>query len=494
MKKNLFLFLMIILPSTLVAQNVTVTNLQVTEGTPSTVTFDVSWEKPAPETVWMDSAWVFVDYNKAGKMTRLLISGGTLTSHTANTGASPDAGKLIILTGNDRGAWATGDAWKQGNFSAEVMLLSDEEHIAGACAYASGYPPVSNWLSDTKLGFTGTPMYEITLTDGSTTVTVEAGSTFLLPCSYTVSSFTDATGAPGIIKCLAPTGLTLATPFTTVCPGESVILTASATGAASYSINGTDWQASPVFNVAPTSTTHYTLYAQTEEGCVTSVANAAVVTVNPLPADLTLTAAPTAICAGASSTLTASATNGYEFSINNSTWQTTTVFNVTPTSTTPYTLYVKTTASCLATKTNAASVAITPKGGNNQAATACGCATGLIDCCGTCTASSSCKCTTWTTCSSSGFTMISSVSTEGKMNLKDANTLCINKGMRLPTATELGCMCSNKNTLPGGYEGTPAYWSYTKWNQSDYHVQFFNTCNTNGQGTSNSNNVKCVKN
>jgi hypothetical protein len=36
-----------------------------------------------------------------------------------------------------------------------------------------------------------------------------------------------------------------------------------------------------VFNVAPTSTTHYTLYAQTEEGCVTSVANAAVVTVYP---------------------------------------------------------------------------------------------------------------------------------------------------------------------------------------------------------------------
>jgi hypothetical protein len=306
------LFLLLLLPllwgGCLFAQNVTVTNLQVMEGTPSTVTFDVSWEKPASGTMWMDSAWVFVDYNKNGKMTRLLISGGTLTSHTANTGMSPDAGKLIILTGNDRGAWVTGDAWKQGSFSAMVMLLSDETTIAGACAYASGYPPVSNWLSDTKLGFTGTPMYEITLTDGSTTVTVEAGGTFLLPCSYTISSFTDRTGAPGIINCMPPTNLKLTASSTTICEGQTVTLTALADGAASYSLDGSTWQTSTIFNKSPVSLTSYTLYAKTAEGCVATLPNAATVAVNP-PPDAPVMGGEGSQCGGTRS-ITATAADG----------------------------------------------------------------------------------------------------------------------------------------------------------------------------------------
>jgi hypothetical protein len=176
-----------------------------------------------------------------------------------------------------------GDARTNSSFSATVQLFTDETNIAGACAYASSYPPVSSWIDETKLGFTGTPMYEITLlnTDGSTTVTVEAGSTFLLPCSYTISSFTDKTGAPGIINCMPPTGLMFASQFATICAGQTVTLTASATGAASYSINGTDWYASNVFEVAPTSTTAYTLYAQTEEGCIISATDAAVLTIHP---------------------------------------------------------------------------------------------------------------------------------------------------------------------------------------------------------------------
>jgi uncharacterized protein (TIGR02145 family) len=42
-------------------------------------------------------------------------------------------------------------------------------------------------------------MYEILLAKPSgETATVKSGDTFLLPCNYTVTSFTDATGAPGI--------------------------------------------------------------------------------------------------------------------------------------------------------------------------------------------------------------------------------------------------------------------------------------------------------
>jgi hypothetical protein len=195
------------------------------------------------------------------------------------------------------GAWVAGDARTNSPFSATVQLYSGETTVAGACAYASSYPPVGQYVSESEIVFSGTPWYELKLLheDGYTVETIESGSTFLLPCSYTVSSFTDATGAPGIIKCLAPANLMFATPYTTICAGATVTLTASATGAASYSIDGSEWKVSPVFEVAPASNESYTLYAKTAEGCVTSVADAAVVTVYPavLPGEIATAATTT---------------------------------------------------------------------------------------------------------------------------------------------------------------------------------------------------------
>jgi hypothetical protein len=431
--KKLFLSVMIMLlgGGLLFAQNtIDVSGLKVEAGT---VTFNVKWLDAGASNLWSDTVWVFVDYNKNGKMTRMLLEPGSTLTATS----SPGVGKLVEE--NVKGAWVVGDARTNGSFSATVQLLTATADLFGACAYASSYPPVGQYVSESEIVFSGTPWYEIKLlhSDGYTVETIESGSTFLLPCSYTVSSFTDATGAPGIINCLKPANLTLATPFTTICAGQTVTLTASAGGAAQYRINDGLWQASPVFDVAPVSNASYTLYAQTEDGCVTSVANAAVVTVNPkptgltfvstlatacegesvtlvalpagaasynigsgwqssntftvpasatsyplfvqtaagcsntipnavtvavnpLPDNLTLTASPAAICNGQASTLTASATNGYEYSRDNSTWQTTTAFNVTPGANASYTLYVKTAAGCSATKTNAATVAVNP--------------------------------------------------------------------------------------------------------------------------------------
>jgi hypothetical protein len=265
-----------------------------------------------------------------------------------------------LVEENIKGAWVVGDARTKGSFSATVQLLTATADLYGACAYASSYPPVGQYVSESEIVFSGTPWYEIKLlhSDGYTVETIASGSTFLLPCSYTVSSFTDATGAPGIIKCLAPTNLTLTANPETICAGTTVTLTASADDAVSYSIDGTNWQPEAVFYVKPDANASYTLYAKTEEGCVGSVADAAVVTVNPLPTGLTLTASSASICYGASTTLTASATNGYEFSLDNNAWRTTTAFNVTPTSTTAYTLYVRSTAGCTATLPNAAAVTV----------------------------------------------------------------------------------------------------------------------------------------
>ena len=195
MKK--LLLIMMCAPVMLAAQNgVTVSNFAVNAGT---VTFNVSWNRDAmPVTLlWSDSVWVFVDYNKNGVMTRLPVADATAS-----------AGTVTKISGNDQGVRVIGNARTNGSFSATVRLFTTETDVASACAYASNYPPVGKYnTSATGISFTGTPMYEISLAhSGGGSVTVKSGDTFLLPCDYTLESFTDATGAPGILKCIPMTG------------------------------------------------------------------------------------------------------------------------------------------------------------------------------------------------------------------------------------------------------------------------------------------------
>ena len=189
------------------AQNgVTVSNLAVS---PGTVTFDVSWKKPMPA-VWSDSVWVFVDYNDAGAMKRLplITTGATLTETSA-----PGVGKVIVAPGNNSGVWVFGNARSaiSGSFSATVKLLStgdsESRPLHGACAYASNYPPVGDYISATNIAFTGTPPYEIVLADeGGSTISQPSNGNYLVPEGYTLQSFSDKTGAPGVLKCKPMTG------------------------------------------------------------------------------------------------------------------------------------------------------------------------------------------------------------------------------------------------------------------------------------------------
>ena len=181
------------------AQNgVTVTNLAVGAGT---VTFNVSWNKATmPVAVWSDSVWVFVDYNDAGVMKRLpLLLGATLTATSA-----PDVGKVIEVSGNDKGVWVIGNARSAsaGSFSATVQLLTTTTTATGVCAYASNYPPVAEYLTAGTLKFTGTPPYDLVLSTGPDKT---YGNYNLLP-DQTLDTFTDKTGAPGIINCIPMNG------------------------------------------------------------------------------------------------------------------------------------------------------------------------------------------------------------------------------------------------------------------------------------------------
>jgi hypothetical protein len=192
MKK--ILLLMMCCPVILSAQNgVTVSGLDVKSGT---VTFNVSWKKADMPAVWSDSVWVFVDYNKAGRMERLPLSGATLTAPSWS-----DATVIFGEDGNKQGAWVVGNARSAGSFSATVQLLTATADLAGVCAYASNYPPVGEYASETDVEFTGTPMYNIVLEhERGGTITRRSDSPFSVPASYTVQSFTDATGAPGHLR------------------------------------------------------------------------------------------------------------------------------------------------------------------------------------------------------------------------------------------------------------------------------------------------------
>jgi hypothetical protein len=93
--------------------------------------------------------------------------------------------------------------------------------------YGSNYPPVGEYKNNAaEISFTGTPMYEISLSNSEgESATVKSGDTFLLPCDYTLTSFTDATGAPGRLSCISPATYTLS--GSDICPGSDVTLTLS---------------------------------------------------------------------------------------------------------------------------------------------------------------------------------------------------------------------------------------------------------------------------
>jgi uncharacterized protein (TIGR02145 family) len=188
MKTNLLLMMMCA-PIILAAQNgINVSGLSVDA---RTVTFNVSWKNADMTMLWSDTVWVFVDYNKNGVMERLPV-----------TGATASAGTVTKIPNNDKGVWVEGNARTNGNFSATVQLFTTVSSVGGACAYASNYPPVGEYITAQTIKFTGTPPYGLVLSSGSAT----ACGDYNLLSGQTLESFTDMTGAPGIMKrnCHAP--------------------------------------------------------------------------------------------------------------------------------------------------------------------------------------------------------------------------------------------------------------------------------------------------
>jgi uncharacterized protein (TIGR02145 family) len=130
-------------------------------------------------------------------MERLPVTGATLTATSAL-----GVGKVVEDAGNNQGVWVVGNARDAGSFSATVRLFTSVSNVAGACAYASNYPPVGMYIFASEISFTGTPDYKVILEryDKSTyTVTVNKNESLLIPNDEAALSFTDKTGAQGVI-------------------------------------------------------------------------------------------------------------------------------------------------------------------------------------------------------------------------------------------------------------------------------------------------------
>ena len=104
--------LLLLCSLTLAAQNgITISDFSTKAGSPTTVTFNVQWV-PLQGKVWSDTAGVFVDYNNAGTMTWLPLSGATLTNPSWSS-----ASVIFGKDGNNNGAWVVGNARDEGSLS-----------------------------------------------------------------------------------------------------------------------------------------------------------------------------------------------------------------------------------------------------------------------------------------------------------------------------------------------------------------------------------------
>jgi gliding motility-associated-like protein len=197
-----------------------------------------------------------------------------------------------------------------------------------------------------------------TSTDGSATVlwyngaaggnSVASGTVYTTPTYTATGTYTVYAGScPGLYRVpiiiTVGSGATITVNSPTICPGQTVTLTAN--GATTYT-----WNTGPTTNtisVSPASTTIYTVNA-TSGTCVGTQTTQ--VQVSPTP---TVSVASTTICTGNSSTLTANGATNY-------TWmpggQTTSSIVVTPTTNTTYTI---TGANGTCTNSTSASVNVT---------------------------------------------------------------------------------------------------------------------------------------
>jgi Subtilase family/Secretion system C-terminal sorting domain/PKD domain len=195
----------------------------------------------------------------------------------------------------------------------------------GACNTTRSITITVNSLSITITGNTSiTPGQSTILTASGTGATSFAWSNGQLTDAITVSptasttytvTATNAVGCRGTATVLVtvactPPVVTLAATPTTICVGQAATLTATQGTGFTYAWSGTGTGTGNIRTVAPTVTTTYTVTV-TSGGCT---ATRTVSVAAQSPPTVTLTAAATALCAGQTTTLTATGGGTYAWS------------------------------------------------------------------------------------------------------------------------------------------------------------------------------------
>jgi hypothetical protein len=443
------------------------------------------------------------------------VCGGTLVTLTATAGASSYS--------FNNGVWQTGnttnvtvDNTTTYTVKARSPLGCETATAASATVAVQAAPTITLSASSatvcagtvvTLTATAGASSYSfnngVWQTGNTTNVTVDANTTYTVKARSPLGCETASAASATVAVQAAPT-VSLSAASTTVCAGTSVQLTATA-GAASYQFNNGSWQTGNTTNVTVNSTTTYTVKARSPLGCETAAAASATVVGEAAPSLTSLTVSAASVCTGAAATLTATVSGATSYSFDDgTTWQTENTLQVTPTTTTTYTLRAKNALGCISSdsKTVTLTVSVPPTATITSApSTACpgsgflvyasGGSSYCFSTSGTCnptattsysyqsmpnysitvyvTVRNAAGCTASTsktitpgnasTCgyysSACGFSI--NLSEFGPGSWNNGNGSCPS-GWRLPTGTELGCIYTNLSSLlTSGH----AYWSST---------------------------------
>jgi hypothetical protein len=186
---------------------------------------------------------------------------------------SSDTITVTVYGELDGGMIATDNSSICSGFSPGILKsLAEASGGNGGFNYQWQYYDGSDWVD-----ISGETLVEYTPPALTATTTYRRKATDAT-CSTPVYSEVTVTVNP------LPATPTLTASSTEICAGESVTLTATATGVAEYSFDGGAWQAGNTTTVTPATTTDYTVIARTSAGCVSAVSGTVTVTVKATPA------------------------------------------------------------------------------------------------------------------------------------------------------------------------------------------------------------------
>lgn len=285
---------------------------------------------------------------------------------TATVSVSPTSTTVYTVTGTDANGCSS-----SATSTVTVLPVTTPVFSGTLCAGVAGTLTVSSGAGYTYTWSPSTGTNSVSPATGPTVTVNNPSGTYTVIATNTANSCTvSGTYAtnplPSISISTAPTN--------SYCAYSPTTVTLSATGASTYtwSANAGGGTASTA-TVMPSSTTSYTVTGTSSAGCQNTATTT--ITVVPTPT-ISVTASPTVICQGASSTLTASGASSYTWdpsgSLSSSTGATVTA---TPTANTTYTI-TGAVSTCTATGTitlnvtpsSTISIAAAPYGACNYAA------------------------------------------------------------------------------------------------------------------------------